>query len=86
MKLENVELRIEELVLFGFAPADRYRIGETVERELARLFDEQGVPPSLAHGSEVACLDGGAFKVVSGAKPEAAGVQIAQAVFGSLGR
>jgi hypothetical protein len=86
MKPQNVELHIEELVLRGFAPGDSYRIGEAVERELARLFDEQGVPPSLIQGSEVAWLDGRAFKVVSGSKPDAIGAQVAQAVFGGLSR
>ena len=86
MKPENVELHIEELVLRGFAPGDRYRIGEAVERELARLFAEQDMPPSLAQGGEFAHLDGGAFKVASGSKPEAIGAQVAQAVFGGLSR
>jgi hypothetical protein len=84
MKPENVELHIEELVLRGFAPGDRYRIGEAVERELARLFDEQGVPPSLAQSVDVSRLDGGAFKAASGSNPEAIGAQVAQAVFGRL--
>jgi len=86
MKPENVELHIEELVLRGFEPGDRYRIGEVVERELARLFDEQGVPPLLARGSGIERLDGGAFKVASGSKPEAIGAQVAQAIFGGLSR
>jgi hypothetical protein len=86
MKPENVELHIEELVLRGFASGDRYRIGEAVERELARLLDEQGVPLSLAQGSEVERLDGGAFKVASGSKPEAIGAQVAQAIYGGLSR
>jgi len=86
MKPENVELHIEELVLRGFAPGDRYRIGEAVECELARLFAEQDVPPALAQGGEFAHLDGGAFKVASGSKPEAIGAQVAQAVFGGLSR
>lgn len=86
MKPENVELRIEELVLRGFAPGDRYRIDEAMKRELARLFDEQGVPPSLAQGGEFAHLDGGAFKVASGSKPEAIGALVAQAVFEGLSR
>ena len=30
MKPQNVELHIEELVLHGFAPGDRHRIGEAV--------------------------------------------------------
>jgi hypothetical protein len=84
MKPENVELHIEELLLRGFAPGDRYRIGEAVERELTRLIDEQGVPPSLARGSEIERLNGGAFKVASGSKPEAIGAQVARAVFGGL--
>ena len=44
MKPMNVELHIEELVLHGFAPGDRYRIGEAVERELQRLLTVQGAP------------------------------------------
>ncbi len=84
MKPENVELRIEELVLRGFAPGERYRIGEAVERELARLFDEQGVPPSLARESGIERLDGGAFEVAHGSKPETVGAQVAQAIYGGL--
>ena len=84
MRPENVELHIEELVLRGFAPGDRHRIGEAVERELARLFDEQGVPTSLPWASDVARLDGGAFEVAHGSKSEAVGVQVAQAIYGGL--
>ncbi len=84
MKTENVELHIEELVLRGFAPGERYRIGEAMERELVRLFDEQGVPPSLARGSEIERLDGGAFEVAHGSKSETVGAQVAQAIYGGL--
>ncbi len=86
MKPENVELQVEELVLRGFAPGDRYRIGEAVERELARLFVERGTPPSLARASGIERLDGGAFEVAHGSKAEAVGVQVAQAVYGGLSR
>lgn len=81
----NIELHIEELVLHGFAPGDRYRIGEAVERELARLFAEQGVPPSLSLGGEMAGLNAGSFQVKSGARTDAIGMQVAQAVYGGLG-
>ncbi|MGH6611939.1 MAG: hypothetical protein ACRECQ_16975 [Burkholderiaceae bacterium] len=80
----DIELHIEELVLHGFAPRDRSRIGEAVERELARLFAEHGTPPSLTQGSEVANLDGGAFEVEPGAKPKAIGAQVARTVYGGL--
>jgi hypothetical protein len=81
----NVELHIEELVLHGFAPADRYRIGEAIQSELARLLAEGGVPPALAQGSEIASLNGGAFTVALGAKAPAIGAQVAQSVYGGLG-
>jgi hypothetical protein len=81
MRPLNVEVRIEELLLHGFAPGDRYRIGQAVERELVRLFTEQGVPPSLTQGGEIASMDGGAFNVAPGSKSETIGVQVAQAVY-----
>jgi hypothetical protein len=68
------------LVLHGFAPSDRYRIGEAVDLELTRLFAEQGVPLSLAQNIESAQMNAGAFKVASDSKAETIGVQIAQAV------
>ena len=84
MTPENIELHIEELVLRGFAPGDRYRIGEAVERELARLFAEQGALPSLTRGGSLAELNGGAFEMKPGFKAEAIGVRVAQAVYGGL--
>ena len=86
MKPANIELHIEALVLYGFALSDRYRIGAAVERELARLVAEYGVPPSLAQNSHVARLDGRAFEAGPHAKPETIGVQIAQAVYERLGQ
>lgn len=80
----NINLHIEELVLHGFAPGDRYRIGEAVQQELTRMFAEQGVPRSLAEGGEIGRLDAGAFEMASGAKPEVVGTQIAQAIYGGL--
>ena len=86
MKPMNLEVHIEELVLHGFAPSDRYRIGEAVERELGRMFSEQGLPPSLGKGGEVARLDGGAFEMGRDSKAEAIGIHMAQAVYRGLSR
>lgn len=83
---DAMEIDIEELVLHGFAPVDRYRLADAVERELARLFTNQGVPPSLAQGREIAHLNGGRFEVAAGSNAEGIGVQIAQALFGGLTR
>jgi len=84
MKPKNIELNIEELVLHGFTPGDRHRIGEAVERELTRLLADRGVPQSLAQGGEVASVDGGAFEVAPGSRAEVVGAQVAKAVYGGL--
>ena len=85
MKPENVDLHIEELVLHGFEPADHNRIGEAVQRELSRLFVEEGVPPSLARESGIDRVDGGAFEAQPGSGAEDIGALVARAVYGGLG-
>ncbi len=84
MKPYNLELHIEELVLHGFAPGDRAAIGAAVQRELTRLFAEQGIHPSLQCSREVEKMDGGAFNLRTGAKTESIGAQVAQSVYGGL--
>ncbi len=86
MNSANLELHIDELVLHGFAPADRYRIAEAVRAELTRLLTEQGIPPSWLQGGEVARLDGGRFDVAPGLKADGIGAQIAQTLYGGLSR
>jgi hypothetical protein len=87
MKPANVELHIEELILHGFAPGDRYHIGAAIERELTQLFSAAGgIPPTLMQSIDVERLDGGAFHVAPGAKTGTIGAQIAQAVYGELHR
>jgi hypothetical protein len=82
----SVEIFIEELVLHGCSPIDRYRLADAVQCELARLFTDQGVPAALAQGREIAHLDGGRFEVAAGSPAEAIGAQVAQALFGGLTR
>ena len=86
MMPKNIELHIEELVLHGFAPGDRYRIAEGVEQELTRLLADRGVPESLERGGEVANMDGGAFEVAQGSRAQVVGAQVAKAAYGGLKR
>ena len=79
--IPRVSLHIETLLLDGFAPGERYRIGAAMQRELERLFSTQ-VPP-LRQG-EIARLDGGEFQVGPSANADAVGSKIAQAVYGGL--
>jgi len=84
MKPKNIELNIEELVLHGFAPGDRYRIGEAVEQELSRMLADRGVPQSLERGGEIVSVDGGAFEVAPDSMAQVVGAQVAKAVYGGL--
>jgi hypothetical protein len=80
----NIELHIDELVLHGFAPADRHAIGTAVEQALARLLTEGGVPARLTTSGTVSHLDGGAFEVGPRSSTDSIGAQVAQAVYGRL--
>jgi len=80
----GVELHIEELVLHGFAARDRLRIADAVQVELARLLRAEGKQSALANPVGIARLNGGAFEMKAGSKPQEAGTQIARAVFRSL--
>jgi hypothetical protein len=84
MRHAGVELHIEELVLHGFAPGDRHRIGDAVERELARLVAEQGTPQLFGDSVELTRVNAGEFNILQGASPESVGAQIARAVYGGM--
>ncbi len=86
LKPRNVQVHIEELVLHGFRPGERYDIADAVQRELAGLFESHGVSPSLLQSGAVARLDGGAFKVAARSRTAAVGYQIAKALYGGLHR
>jgi len=85
------ELHIDELVLHGFRPADRYAIAAAIERELGRLFTEGGVPPTLLERGQTEGslttyrLDAGSFDVPHDATADAIGVQVARRIQRSLG-
>ena len=81
-----MELHIGELVLEGFPHLDQAELGAMVQQELARLLAERGLPAGLARGGEVASLDAGEFQVKQSSKATEIGAQIAQAVYGGLGR
>jgi hypothetical protein len=85
VKPGRIELHVEELMLHGFEPADRHRIGLAVEHELGRLFAERGAPRSLTRGEGVPRLNAGSFQVTPGARAESIGARVAQAVYRGMG-
>jgi hypothetical protein len=79
-----VRLHIENLVLRGFAPADRRRIADRVQSELVRLMTDGHPMPSLKEPSFVERNDGGTIRISAGGSPQATGKQIAHAIYRSL--
>lgn len=79
-----IHLHIEELILHGFPSGDRHRIGEAMQRELARLLTEESTPPALAKSAAIDQLNGGSFQTTGTVRPEATGAQVARAVFRGL--
>lgn len=80
----TIRLHIEELVLQGFQGTQRHQIGEAVERELARLFGERGVPRPLSESTTIEALNGGSFQMKSRPKAETIGSDLARAIYGGL--
>jgi hypothetical protein len=82
----EVVVRIERLVLEGFAAHDRWRIASAVESELSRLLTERGLPPGLLEGGAVATIQADSFAPRAGSRPEAIGADVARAVYEGLAR
>jgi hypothetical protein len=81
-----IDLHIEELVLHGFAPGERYAIGDAIERELVRLFGERDIPFSLQSENARDEVSGASFSAARDATSLMIGQQIAQAVYQGFGQ
>jgi len=79
-----VRLHIENLVLHGFASADRGRIADGVQSELARLLTDGRAMAFPKKPSVLEHSDGGAIRIGAGEGPQATGRQIAEAIYRSL--
>lgn len=87
MRAREVEIRIEELVLQGFAPGHGQAVGESIRIELARLLAEQGVPPGLLRGRPGAGpLDAGKVVLPPSANESTIGIHLARALHAELTR
>ena len=81
---QPIEINIQELILHGFPPADRYKIGEAVRSELARMIMDKGLPQNFSQGTEIPGIDGGSFNMSKDMNPQTIGNHIARSVYGGL--
>ncbi|MCI0539362.1 MAG: hypothetical protein L0Z50_29490 [Verrucomicrobiales bacterium] len=80
----SIELHIEELVLHGFAPRDRYRIAEALQRELVLRLAQENALQRLARDGAFQSLDAGAVHINAGARPETMGARMGEAIHAVL--
>lgn len=84
----NVNLNIERLVLEGFQlrPGEHLLVRAAVEQELSRLLAERGVSPQLLSGGAVPRLAASDMRLNGGESPKQIGRQVAQTLYGSIGK
>jgi hypothetical protein len=84
----SLHLHIGRLVLDGLPlhAVDRAALQAAVETELARLLSEGGLAPGLTEGGAVPALRGGSLQEGGGDSAAGLGTQIAQAVYGGIGK
>jgi len=80
MNRREIEVHIEELILHGFEPSNRWLIADALEQELRGLLTAKGVPSLWLSSPER--IEGGRINSASLTKPERAGAEIASAAYG----
>lgn len=81
---QSIELHIEELVLHGFTPGQRYQVAADIQMELSRLFAERGLPASFNGGFHIDQLNAGSLQANNVADKTSAGSRIAGAIYNSF--
>ena len=80
----SFEIAIDELILDGFSPAERYVIAEALERELTNLLTEHDFAPGETRGTDIDRLNAGQVHLRPQVTPDAVGEKVAGAVFNSI--
>lgn len=84
----NINLHIDRLILDGvnITPSQRHLLQASVQTELARLFTEGGMSSGLASGGALPHVSASGIQLANGNDPAQLGRQIAQSVYGGIGK
>ena len=82
----RLDLSIDELVLVGCDPIDTDRLGRALERSLARLLGEHGIPDGITHEQTVSAIVTPPVALAPTATPEAVAMALARAIYDGLSR
>lgn len=80
----RIEIHIDQLVLDGVGRSDAAAVASALQRELGRLASKGGIPAAWRDGANLRQVDAGSLQTTAGARPEAVGVLIAQALHRGL--
>ena len=81
-----VEIHIEELVLHGFPPGDRYRIADALQQELTHLLEARTLPACPQDIVAVNQINAGTIRLNSGANARVIGGKAAHALHQGISR
>nr|WP_320192947.1 hypothetical protein [uncultured Desulfobacter sp.] len=84
----NINLHIERLVLDGLAlgPGQGRKVQAAVEAEISRMLQAGGIAAGIQQGGEIANIRTKPLNINDKAAPHTLGVQIAQSVYGGIGK
>ena len=82
----GIELRIDALVCDGFDPVDGHALGRAVERDLARLLGERGLPAGLRQDQTVHAIAAPEIALPAAATPDTIARELARAIYDGLNR
>jgi len=80
----SIKLHIEDLVLHGFPAQDRERVARSLQQELTRLLQQDGMPASLQQGGAIPHINAGSFNMEHTNTQERIGQQISRSLYGGI--
>lgn len=84
MNKPELTIQIDELKLRGISPGKRDRVRKALERELARLLAEEGMPRSIGSGQALAPRARTRVGVRPGTRPDTIGAEVAREIYRGL--
>jgi hypothetical protein len=82
----DIEVVIDELVLYGLARSDRHRIGQAIQNELTNLLSGSRGLSSSARSQELAHVIAETVHLPEAAQPSVVGMHVAQAIYRGIGQ
>lgn len=84
----KINLHIERLVLDGvtLGPAERSLVQASLVNKLVQLFAAGGISERLADGAAISALAGTGIRLHGSTSPSNLGEQLAQSIYGGIGK